>query len=190
MSGRLIGSTRASQLIGISVPTLYSFHGKRLHAKKNDLGNWVYDHDEVVAFSKWYQKTRPRFKRRFLTDGEKCGRAFSLFDAGYSVSGVVIAVDVEVERVEKWHAQWQIDQQGLERGPDLANTIERTELDTKKTKLQIAREELALKRAQRDRSERRNSRQIREEEESSSPPPDEDRPALTDVFEQAAGVKK
>lgn len=195
MAARYIGSSAASRLVGISVPTLYTWHDRKLHPKKNDKGNWVYEREEIIEFARWYEKNRPRYKKRFLTEGEKAGAAFQLFEGGHTVSHVVMRLDIEPGVAEKWFAKWRRDAQNLP-----LELEEEKDLEIKKTKVEIAKEELAIRRAARKELERKAAKRMerdtdrdrsRDARENALPElPTRENTPLHEVFAHAAGVKK
>lgn len=76
-----------------------------LHPIKNARGDWLYDPDEVAAWS----VAHPKVAARLLDDGDLTAAAFDLFDAGASRREIVKKLRITCDRVDALYEQWKVD---------------------------------------------------------------------------------
>lgn len=76
-----------------------------LHPIKNARGDWLYDPDEVAAWS----VAHPKLAARLLDDGDLTAAAFELFDAGATRREIVKKLRITCDRVDKLYEQYRVD---------------------------------------------------------------------------------
>ena len=129
-------ASQVARRLRVTKMTILRFHGHGLNPKRNAVGWWVYDREEVEEFAKAYAQTRRRRKRTAeLTLDEQAAKCYEHFVADSDLATIVIDVGVTPEKVKAWYKEWKA---GLEREREM-NAEEKIKYQTENLKLEAER---------------------------------------------------